>query len=95
MDRCRQCGRDKGDNGWTICGSCQDKNVAYEREIESLRIKFRRAPGFHRFTDSGLMSNEHRDRSNRSKDDYAQDVVTPFDKRNCRTDYHGYNYNDE
>ena len=48
MMRCKQCGQPKPDNGWKICGGCQQKNVEYERECErlarSIRFEFERKP---------------------------------------------------
>lgn len=45
---CKQCGKPKSDNGWTICGSCQQKNVEYEQECinlaRALRQEFARRP---------------------------------------------------
>lgn len=48
--RCKQCGQPKPENGWTICGECQAKNIEYEKRCEeyarSVRQEFMRsAPG--------------------------------------------------
>jgi predicted amidophosphoribosyltransferase len=39
--RCKQCGKPKDDNGWTICGSCQRKNIEYAKQCERLAYEIR------------------------------------------------------
>lgn len=34
MKRCKQCGAAKADNGWTICGGCERKNIEYREQCE-------------------------------------------------------------
>lgn len=45
---CSQCGALKPENGWTICGECEARNIAYRRECErlaySIRQEFMRSP---------------------------------------------------
>lgn len=45
---CTQCGNPKPDNGWTICGECCTRNIAYRHECErlahSIRQEYLRSP---------------------------------------------------
>lgn len=34
MSRCVQCGDAKPDNGWTICGGCERKNIGYRKQCD-------------------------------------------------------------
>jgi hypothetical protein len=34
---CRQCGKQKDDNGFVICGACLDANVEYQKKIDESR----------------------------------------------------------
>lgn len=42
MRRCRQCGKAKPDNGWTVCAACFDANIAYRKASDALARRMHR-----------------------------------------------------
>lgn len=48
MNRCKQCGADKADNGWKICGQCEQKNIDYEKQWQKdayqIRQEYAKSP---------------------------------------------------
>lgn len=45
---CKQCGYPKPDNGWLICGACEQKNIDYDKQCEAdayrIRQQFANSP---------------------------------------------------
>ena len=39
--QCKQCGNSKSDNGRTICGDCERKNIEYRKQCERYAYQLR------------------------------------------------------
>ena len=92
---CAQCNCNTCVDGWRICPTCYESNLAYARTHDKYRREVHHRPPYHRRKDTGYTSKENCWRKCRTKEEHADDEGLHPSEQNARTEYHGDNYADE
>lgn len=95
--RCRKCGR-PCDELWKMCGQCYAADTAYRNQCDKLMTQRfggsdSEAISRNKDMNGSYISKEHKHRKLRTKENHSFDESPEC--RNCRTEYHGDNYQDE